>query len=129
MARKGWDALSPAYRARIEKAGLTRADYEAGTSLTRARGHANTPERPSSYDPAKYQKYNQERKRLIGLVEQRKQQVFGDRVRWDKGRSDRAIREKPPSLKLMRWALNASDEEIFDAIREDPETHRFLMYH
>lgn len=129
MARKGWNSLSPAYRARIEKAGLTQADYEAGTSLTRARGHANTPERPSRYDPAKYQKYNTERKRLIALVEQRKQDVFGDSVRWNRQRSDRAIREKPPSLVHMRWALQASDEEIYDAIREDPETYRFLMYH
>lgn len=129
MARKGWLALTPAYRARIEKAGLTQADYEAGTSLTRARGHANTPERPRSYDPQKYQKYNAERKRLTGLVEQRKQDVFGDSVRWDRGKSDRAIREKPPSLALMRWALAATDEEIYDAIREDPETYHFLTYH
>jgi len=129
MARKGWNSLSPAYRARIEKAGLTQADYEAGTSLTRARGHANTPERPRSYDPAKYQQYNSKRKQLTSQVEQRKQQVFSDSPRWDRGRSDRAIREKPPSLKLMRWALAATDQEIADAIREDPETYRFLMYH
>ncbi len=129
MARKGWNSLTPAYRARIEKAGLTRADYEAGTSLTKARGHANTPERPSSYDPNKYQKYNTERNRLYAKVEQRKQELFGDRPRWDRGRSDRTIREKPPSLALMRWALEASEEEIIDAIREDPETFRFLCYH
>jgi hypothetical protein len=129
MARKGWNSLSPAYRARIEKAGLTQKDYEAGTSLSRARGHANTPENPRSYDPNKYKKYAAERKRLTAQVEQRKQDVFGDSERWNRGRSDRAIREKPPSLKLMRWALAATDQEIADAIREDPETYRFLMYH
>jgi hypothetical protein len=129
MARKGWNSLSPAYRARIEKAGLTQADYEAGTSLTRARGHANTPERPSSYNPTKYQKYNTERNKLIAKVEQRKQELFGDSARWSKGRSDRIIREKPPSLALMRWALEADDGEIIDAIREDPETFHFLCYH
>lgn len=129
MARKGWDALSPAYRARIEKAGLTRADYEAGTSLTRARGHANTPERPSRYDPAKYQKYAAERRRLTAAVEDRKRELFGDRPRWNKERSDRAIREKPPSLKLLRWALEADENELIDAIRESPETYRFLGYH
>lgn len=129
MARKGWNSLSPAYRARIEKAGLTQADYEAGTSLTRARGHANTPERPSSYDPQKYQKYNAKRSTLTRQVEQRKQELFGDRPRWNKERSDRAIREKPPSLALLRWALEASDEDILDAIRESPETYRFLGYH
>lgn len=129
MARKGWNSLSPSYRDRIEKAGLTQADYEAGTSLTRARGHANTPERPSSYDPKKYQKYDAERTRLTNRVEQRKQEIFGDRPRWDRGKSDRAIREKPPSLALMRWAIDADDEELFDAIREDPETYQFLCYH
>lgn len=129
MARKGWNSLSPAYRDRIEKAGLTRADYEAGTSLSRARGHGQTPERPSSYDPQKYQKYDAERTRLTRLVEQRKEQVFGDSKRWDRRRSDRAIREKPPPLTLLRWALAAEDEEIYDAIREDPETYQFLGYH
>jgi len=129
MARKGWDALKPSYRQRIINAGLTRADYEAGGSLKKARGHENTPERPSSYDPTKYQKYNAERKRLIGLVEQRKENLFGDRVRWNRQRSDRAIREKPPSMKNLRWALTAEESEIIDAIREDPETYRFLMYH
>jgi hypothetical protein len=129
MARKGWASLSPSYRARIEKAGLTQADYEAGTSLSRARGHANTPERPSSYDPAKYQKYNSKRKQLTQQVEQRKEQLFNDRPRWDKGKSDRAIREKPPSIAMLKWALNASEEDIVDAIREDSETYRFLCYH
>ena len=129
MARKGWNSLSPAYRARIEKAGLTRADYEAGTPLSRARGHAQTPEHPRSYDPQKYQKYDAERTRLTRLVEQRKEQVFGNSKRWSRTRSDRAIREKPPPLTLLRWALNADDEEIYNAIREDPETYQFLSYH
>jgi hypothetical protein len=129
MARKGWNSLSPAYRARIEKAGLTQADYEAGTSLSRARGHANTPENPRSYDPQKYQKYNTKRSQLTQKVEQRKQELFGDSPRWNKERSDRAIREKPPSLALMRWALEASDEDIINAIRQDPDTYRFLCYH
>lgn len=129
MARKGWNSLSPSYRARIEKAGLTQKDYEAGASLSKARGHANTPENPRSYDPQKYQKYNTVRNQLISQVEQRKEQLFGDRARWSKTRSDRAIREKPPSLAQMRWALQASDQEIVDAIREDPETWQFLTYH
>lgn len=129
MARKGWNSLSPSYRARIEKAGLTQADYEAGASLTKARGHSQTPERPRSYDPQKYQKYNTERNKLIAKVEQRKQELFGDKARWNKGKSDRVIREKPPSLAQMRWALEADDGEILDAIREDPEAWRFLTYH
>lgn len=42
-----WDALSPAYKARLARAGYTRTDYLAGRSRQRARGHANTPEHPS----------------------------------------------------------------------------------
>lgn len=129
MARKGWDALTPGYRQRIINAGLTRADYEAGGSLKKARGHEHTPERPTSYSPNKYQKYHAERKRLTGLVEQRKEDLFGNSERWKKERSDRIIREHPPSMKNLRWALTADESEIVNAIREDPEAFRFLMYH
>ena len=37
-ARKGWDQLSPAYRQRLERAGIARADY-ATADLRKARGH------------------------------------------------------------------------------------------
>jgi hypothetical protein len=46
MARKAWGALSGAYRARLERAGIDRAAYERGVSLKAARGHARSPERP-----------------------------------------------------------------------------------
>lgn len=38
MARKGWDALSPAYRRRLERGGITRSSYEGGANLQKARG-------------------------------------------------------------------------------------------
>lgn len=38
MARKGWDALSPAYRRRLERGGIVRSSYESGANLQRARG-------------------------------------------------------------------------------------------
>lgn len=44
---ESWNALSPAYRARLERSGYTRADYLAGQSRQAARGHGSTPERPS----------------------------------------------------------------------------------
>lgn len=37
--RKGWDQLSPAYRRRLQRNNITRAAYEAGASLSTARGH------------------------------------------------------------------------------------------
>ena len=129
MARKGWEALSAAYRKRLEKSGISRADYEGGASIKKARGHGITPERPIGYNPQQYPQYSQRRSSLERQVQARKEQVFGNSARWEAGRSMRAIREKPPSMALLRWALQASDEEIYDAVREDPETYRFLTYH
>lgn len=39
MARKSWDELSPAYRARLERAGIGSREHAAGASLHKARGH------------------------------------------------------------------------------------------
>lgn len=128
MARKGWDALSPGYRARIEKSGMTRGEYEAGHSLQKARGHEKTPERPKQYDAQKYKDYHAQRARLTREVERKKEQMFGQSPKWNAARSQTHMTEKPPSLAAMRWALNASDEDILDAIREDYETYSFLGY-
>jgi hypothetical protein len=37
--RRDWDALTPAYQARLSGAGITQEAYEAGASLDAARGH------------------------------------------------------------------------------------------
>lgn len=55
-ARKGWDALSAATQARYEKAGVTRAAYEAGASLAKAR--RVVPEREAAQKRAKSAKAN-----------------------------------------------------------------------
>lgn len=39
MARKAWDQLSPGYRARLERAGITPQAHGQGVKLTKARGH------------------------------------------------------------------------------------------
>lgn len=39
--RKGWDSLSPSYRRRLQKNGITRNDYNAGAKIQKARGHIN----------------------------------------------------------------------------------------
>ena len=59
MRRRAWAALSPAYRTRLERGGITRELYEQGWSLSAARGHAATPERPSRAQgqPARYRGY------------------------------------------------------------------------
>ena len=53
MARKrsGWEQLSPATQARYEKAGVSRAAYEAGASLAQAR--RVVPEREAAQKRAK----------------------------------------------------------------------------
>lgn len=127
--RKGWDALSADYRGRMERAGMTRGDYEAGQSLQKARGHAATPERPSGYDAKKYPQYAAERAKLTRQLEQKKLDIFGGNKRWDAQRSSRNLREKPPSLAKIRWALAASEEEIYNAVRSGEADYRFLGYH
>jgi hypothetical protein len=61
--RKGWDQLKPATQKRYIGAGISRADYKRGVSLSGARGHKQTPEHPLAADkpvPKQYQKwYNQ----------------------------------------------------------------------
>lgn len=131
MARKGWQSLSPGYRARLEKAGISQGDYDGGQSLQSARGHKNTPESPRSYDPNKYTKYHQERTKLERDLAAKLDQVFGHSPSWSASKSNHNIREHPPSLKQIRWALNASEEELLDAIREDTSQteYRWLHYH
>lgn len=60
--RKGWDALSPGYRNRLESKGITKARYDRGHKLDVARGHAETPEhglKQARKNPVKYRKYLQ----------------------------------------------------------------------
>lgn len=39
--RKGWDSLSDSYRKRLTRSGITKAEYESGVDLSRARGHGS----------------------------------------------------------------------------------------
>jgi hypothetical protein len=64
--RKGWSQLSPGYRSRLTKNGITKAQYDAGASLAKARGHSQTPEhgiKEAIRHPAKYRKYINKRTR------------------------------------------------------------------
>jgi hypothetical protein len=70
MARaRVWENLSPAYRRRLEKAGITKRRYELGANLQHARGHTHTPEHgiaQARKHPAKYRKYLQKKEKIIG---------------------------------------------------------------
>lgn len=130
MARKGWDQLKAKTRQRYEKAGVTKGQYESGASLKAARGHANTPERPRGFDPAQYPKYVQTRAQLIKALQAKKNRMFTGRPRWNEDRSLKNIRGANPSIKELRWAVDqATEEELYDAFRDDPKQYKFLGYH
>lgn len=128
--RKPWNQLSPTYRARLEKAGITAEQFAAGASIKAARGHEKTPERPTQYNPQQFPTYAAKRQRLTAQLEQKKERVFGGSPRWNGERSHKWIRERPPSIAHLRWAVNeATDEDFYNAIREGPEAFTFLGYH
>lgn len=127
MARKGWDALSPGYRSRLEKAGISKADYTRGESIQAARGHARTPERPRQ--AAAFPQYQSERNRLSRKVLEKKQAFFGGSPKWNPKRAARRFKEDPPSMiELRRWE-RFTREEMIDAIREDSRAATYIGYH
>jgi len=67
--RRSWDSLTPAYRRRLERSGITRAGYESGAPLTGARGHGTTPERPDRQDRrAGYAAYRAQRSQPMRVI-------------------------------------------------------------
>jgi hypothetical protein len=129
LARKGWSGLSSAYRARLEKAGISQKDYEGGASIQGARGHAQTPENPRRYDKTKYTSYEQRRKTLLAQVEAKKDAMWAGTPKWEKEKSDRNLRTEPVSMATLKWFLKSDDEEIFDAFLGDTEVYAWFGYH
>ena len=71
MARN-WSQLSTGYRERLERGGITRQAYESGASLSAARGHGATPEKPlTSLEnvPARFASYAELRREIIQTKE------------------------------------------------------------
>jgi hypothetical protein len=59
-SRRDWDSLSPAYRERLSRSGITKTLYERGTNLSTARGHRKTPEhglKSARKNPGRYPEY------------------------------------------------------------------------
>lgn len=131
MARKGWTSLSAGYRERLERNGISRSDYEAGVSLKAARSHAHTPEHPRQYNPTDYPSYHSKRENLIDQLETRKERLWGDRTRWDDQKAKGNVRKYPPTVAQLKWAANADDEDLLDAIGsiDDNPEYAFLGYH
>jgi hypothetical protein len=127
MARKGWASLSANYRARLEKAGISKRDYEQGQSIRAARGHAQTPERPSQ--AKNFPTYHAEQTRLINTMVARKNAFFNTSPKWNPVRAAKPFKDNPPSIKLLRVWSKMSREEWLDEIRTEPDTATYLGYH
>lgn len=127
MARKGWTALSSGYRARLEKAGISRKDYESGTSIKKARGHENTPERHTVYDKNEFPQYHAKRQSLADKLLEKKVRIWGDRATEERSRA--ALRRYPPTVAQMKQALAMDDEDLMDAFFESPAEFSWFGYH
>jgi len=127
MARKGWDSLSPGYRARLERNGISKTAYAGGASIQAARGHQATPERPTQAKA--FPQYQNERNKLVRSLVNRKQNFFGTSPKWNPLRSREKFKKDPPSMTKLRQWVRMTREEWIDAIREDPTAAAYLGYH
>lgn len=139
MARKGWDSLSLNYRKRLERAGISAKDYSAGISLSKARGHSQTPEHPTDkISRTKYPSYYAKRQQLMRDFIAKKERLWGHykyemrangSTRFHAQRSAENVRDGKMSNAMLEWALSASEEELINAIRRDAQTFFFIGYH
>lgn len=129
MPRKGWSSLSPEYRARLEKNGISKSDYESGASIQSARGHSRTPERPigSTTNP-QFQQYVFERNKLIQRIVQHKEEWFSRKPMYNAIRSGKPYRDNPPTTAQLRQWANMTREEWLDEIRAGNDL-TFFGYH
>jgi hypothetical protein len=140
MARKSWSELSPDYRQRLEKAGITPAQHAAG-DLAEARGHGKTPEHPadipnlSPEKREKYQDYIQRRTDLIRQVVAKKERLWGGGTRYNPKRARAAVEDRMreaghvPTMAKLQAFMNMSDIEAQGLpFWRDSEWH-FLFYH
>jgi hypothetical protein len=136
--KRDWNGLSPAYQKRLKRNGITKRQYESGANLAKARGHAETPEHPEDVirQPTKYQKYRGTLVRLQDEVILKKERLFGNRLRFNRERAEKYIRNGArdvpvPGIRDLRRALEMSDEDIEEAIsqRESDDTMHFWWYH
>jgi len=110
--------------------------HAAGESIRAARGHANTPEHPQEAEnrPRDFGDYMSNRRTLSVRVAQMKRQMFGDEHKFNPRRSANVVGKgwdghHAPSNALLQWALDASHDEIMDAITSGDEDYSFLWYH
>jgi len=117
--RRVWSALSQSYQTRLLRNGITQQAYESGASVTAARGHKETPEHPEDAirNPDKYKNYRKRLKALQQEVNRRKEEIWGNRHKWnDRRAKENVLRGTPPDfkkpgIKALKKAMEASDEQ------------------
>lgn len=132
--RRAWNALSADYRARLQRNGITPAQYEAGESLKAARGHSKTPEHPQDAvkNPGRFSEYREKHKdrykeyrarvkSLQQLAFEKKERLWGNRHTWHEGRARKYIYTghgdvKVPGVRKLREFLAMTDDEAEAAI-------------
>jgi|SRR5215472_10287547 len=129
MARKGWDSLSPSYRQRLERGGITRASYASGASIKAARGHAHTPETPRQAErhPSLFPRYQSHRQAIINAIYASKQAKYGSSPKWNGTRARQAIdkdltgnqRSVEELRRIAQIILDAEDNDIFSALSDE----------
>lgn len=129
MARKGWNALSAAYRTRLEKAGITKTDYESGASIRKARGHLHTPERPTSKNAHTFRNYQLTRAQLTQRVLEKKHYYFSEGPIWNPRRAMQKFASDPPAMDVLRKWARMNKEEWLREIRQEPDYIAYLGYH
>ena len=130
MARKGWDQLTPGYRQRLERAGISKRDYETQAPIKKARGHERTPERPSSHKPAQFPQYENKRQQIVADLVAAKRRFFSDSPKWNPRKARlNANKTNKPLAWMRHFAYEADSLEWLDAIREDNEAAAILGYH
>lgn len=128
---RNWNNLSPAYRARLQQAGITKGDYESGAPLAKARGHAKTPEHPQRAETPnnrqKYKEYLQRRAALENQVIAKKQELFGNSPKFNASRSADKVKNQPMSLmrRFLDEGLGLFDDPDYDDIKDSC----ILCYH
>lgn len=134
--RKPWASLSPAYRDRLARKGITPEMHAAGESIRAARGHAHTPEHPREAEvkPNRFPEYRMVRRSLVNKVARKKSQLFGSDHKFNAKRSADIINmgwdsQHVPSNVDLQWAIDATEDEIMEAITSGDEEYSFLWYH
>ena len=138
MAQKAWKDLSPEYKARLKRHGITARNRNTKASkakISAIRGHAATPERPERAvkNPQRYSTYLQNVTSIQNQVIAKKNAIWGSTFKYRNKRADRNVHtnprtNRPPELALMKKFLALNMDDIADIDWRDDDW-AFLFYH